>query len=45
MPADDVPHRKENCEQDHYDEEHTEQLTVAQHQLEIAFVIPWHKKR
>jgi hypothetical protein len=44
VTAHDVPHRKENCEQGHYNEKATEQLAVAQHELEVAFVIPWHKR-
>ena len=43
MTSHDVTHREEHTKEHHYDEKSAEQLAIAQHQLEFAFVIPGHK--
>jgi hypothetical protein len=37
--ADRVTHHEEHSEQDDYEEEYTQQLLVAEHQLEFAFLV------
>ena len=39
----DVAHREEYAEQDHYDEEYAEELTISQHQFKFAVVVSWHE--
>jgi hypothetical protein len=43
VPPHDVPHREEQPKQNHNNEEPAEQLAVAQHKLEFALVVLWHK--
>src|SRR5205809_5574476 len=42
MAAHNIPQAEENPEQHHDNEKSAEQLAIAQHKLEFAFVIPRH---
>jgi hypothetical protein len=44
MTSHDVAHREKDSEQDHDDEKSAEQLAIAQHKLEVAFVVPRHMR-